>query len=474
MDVTRRYWGTAALAGLLTVWAVVLAQPFMLIGAAGIAAWLLSRQYQFVRLANQTVDQVIVTQRLDRTRVSAEETTVGTIEVDSEQPLAEPVQVTLSAPVGSTLSTDTWTIPAGTDHIRQHFEVTWPIAGAFEFEKPTLSMTDSLGLFRQTAPVGAAFSVTVEPRVPSNIHIGEGGDRIAAGFGEHDAETTGGGLTPAKVRKYVAGDSIRQMDWKATARLGEPHIREFEAETDLKTVLIVDHRATMATGRDPERKLDFAKQVAIAFADSARDLADPLACYTVGDGGLTRTFSLATNDDQYRSITRYLRSVEPTTTETTDTAEPSNPARTRQITARLSGTTPFETKLRPFFEDTEPYVQRIANQPLFAAVQTAAAQFDGTVRAVIVTDDKHRTELLEAVKLARRGSGRVVVCLTPTTLYEPRRLGDIETAYERYTEFEDFRRELAALDRVTALEVGPADRLAAILNRTQKRSEVSQ
>jgi len=55
-------------------------------------------------------------------------------------------------------------------------------------------------------------------------------------------------------------------------------------------------------------------------------------------------------------------------------------------------------------------------------------------------------------------------------LYEPGGLADLERAYDRYLAFEEFRRELAKLDGVTALEVGPADRLSAVLEAGRSRS----
>jgi len=85
---------------------------------------------------------------------------------------------------------------------------------------------------------------------------------------------------------------------------------------------------------------------------------------------------------------------------------------------------------------------------------------------VILTDDERETEVREAVKLARRigtGDGGVLVFLAPTSLYEPGSLADLDAAYDRYADFERFRRSLAAIDGVSAYEVGPADRLDAVL-----------
>jgi hypothetical protein len=67
------------------------------------------------------------------------------------------------------------------------------------------------------------------------------------------------------------------------------------------------------------------------------------------------------------------------------------------------------------------------------------------------------------VKLARRDEGEVLVFLTPQVLFEPGGLADMEDAYERYVDFEEFRRELARLERVSAFEIAPGDRLEGVL-----------
>ncbi|WP_135306457.1 DUF58 domain-containing protein [Haloarcula amylovorans] len=474
MRVTRRYWVTVGLVGALALWAVILDRPLPLIGAAGLTTWLLIRQYHFVRTARGTISGITVTQQLDRTRVTADETTLGTLRVQTAGQVTPRLRVGTEPPTGGSGDRVFCQLVPNDQTAQETFEVTWPVAGAFEFSKPTLMMTDELGLFKQTTTMGNAPSITVEPRTPRDIHIGEGGDRIASGFGEHNAGQTGGGLSPAEVRKYVPGDNIRRIDWKATARLDEPHIREFEAETDLETTLLVDHRAAMGSGREGETKFDFARQVALAMVESAQRLADPLGCYTVGDGGLTNTFDPSTDNDQYRTITQCLRTIQPTDGQATQSHnDVVEPAAARRTAAQLPRGDPFGDRLRPFFEDSSTYVQRVADQPLFAAAKTMSAHLSGTIRTIIVTDDTHRTELRETVKVARRHSGQVVVFLTPSVLYEEAELIAVEEAYRRYTEFEEFRRELAALGNVNAFEVGPRDRLTRVL-ATGKRQQRAQ
>lgn len=475
MEVTQRYWLTVGIAGILLLWALILEQPVLLVGAAGVGAWLLTRQYRFVRTAHATVKTLTIDHQLDRRRVTAKETTLGTLTVQASHPIEGSLQVETQPPVASRATAAVCTVEHGTQTAQTTFDATWPIAGSFTFGQPVITVTDPLALFRQTTTTGPTPSVTVEPRAPRDIHIGEGGDRVAAVFGQHDAGQTGSGLTPAEVRPYTPGDGTRQIDWKATARLNEPYIREFEAETDLETLLVADQRATMGTGQPGETKLDFGRQVALALVESAQELGDPLGWYSVGDDGLTETFTPSTDTSQYQTVTSRLQTLQPTASaaETTATAM-LDPAQARRRAGHLAGDSPFDIQLRPFFEAGDTYVQRIAEEPLFGAIRTATTRHDGTSRTIIITDDTHRTELREAVKVAQRGNGQVIVFLTPSVLYESQTVGELDDAYQRYTDFETFRRDLASVPRVSAFEVGPSDQLARVLSAGREQRQVTQ
>jgi uncharacterized protein (DUF58 family) len=464
MQFTRRYWATVALVALLLAWAAVLERPLLVVGGAGVAAWLLVYQYRFLRTVGERLPDLEVSVDIDRTRVSAEDRTAGALSLGTERPTELALRASVETPVGTESAGATCHLRPGMDATESVFTVEWPVAGTFEFEAPTVAAVDPLGLFSVATTLGSAPTVTVEPHAPSDLHVGESGRQVLSSFGDHETDATDTGFTPAEVRQYLPGDSVRQMDWKATARLAEPHVREFEGETDLETGLLVDHRHTMATGRAGERKLDFARQVALALVRHARLSGDPLACTCIGDEGVTERFDLGTGADHYRAVEDRLHALEPTAAVASGHAGTArSPAQATVTADRLDGDTEFDRRLRPFFETTTRYVARIAERPLFASTREWTARRAGTARTIFVTDDTNRAELLEAVKVARAGSSRVVVYLTPTALYEGNGLSTLDAAYERYTEFEQFRRDLAGLERVSAFEVGPVDRLRHVL-----------
>ena len=142
---------------------------------------------------------------------------------------------------------------------------------------------------------------------------------------------------------------------------------------------------------------------------------------------------------------------------------------TRHLAALEGDADEFARSLRPFLYDRQIYRERIGSEPLYGAVRSRLARQRGFVWTAIFSDDAHPAELRETVKLARADGNEVAVFLAPTVLHEPGGLADVERAYERYVAFERFRRELSRMERVTAFEVGPGDRLATVLEAGRSR-----
>jgi len=66
--------------------------------------------------------------------------------------------------------------------------------------------------------------------------------------GEYRSVFRGRGIEFEDVRRYQAGDDVRSMDWKVTARTGEPHIKRYIEEREQFIYLLVDCSASMRHG----------------------------------------------------------------------------------------------------------------------------------------------------------------------------------------------------------------------------------
>ncbi len=468
MRPTRRSWAVGGLALIVTVLAIVFARPLLLVATAMIGAWILARQYLFITTVARTLDSLSVTQSVPPMAVRTDETIPVTLAVERSPTTALSLTLDAGVPTAGRVHGPLSLSLGPTESTAERTEtVEWPIAGRYEFDEVALTASD--GLFETTVDVGPTPAVTVEPRGPRNVHLGEGGDRVAVAQGTYQVGRINVGFDPAGLREYVPGDAATNIDWNATARLATPHVREYESETDRPTVLVVDHRSALAAGPPDETKLDYLREVALGITTITQQLNDPLALVTIGEDDITNQISASTA--RYRTIRRRLLDLELARSET-DRPVGETEAAVRSIATAprtaldqlvIDGDTDFTRSLAPFYRNRQPTHERIGTEPLLAGIRLGTSRQRVNTWTVICTDDSDPTTVRDAVGHARANGNDVLVVLAPTVLFEPGGLSDVERAYDRYVSFEEFRQELDDMVRVRALEVAPGDRLATVL-----------
>lgn len=63
--------------------------------------------------------------------------------------------------------------------------------------------------------------------------------------GQHRSRFRGRGMDYRESRHYQAGDDIRNMDWRITARAGHPHVKVFDEERERPVVVVTDFGPSM-------------------------------------------------------------------------------------------------------------------------------------------------------------------------------------------------------------------------------------
>jgi uncharacterized protein (DUF58 family) len=107
--------------------------------------------------------------------------------------------------------------------------------------------------------------------------------------GRHASKLRGRGLDFEEVRHYVAGDDIRNIDWRVTARTGETHSKVFNEEKERPTFVVADQSSTMFFGSQR-----FVKSVSAAHAAAIS------AFYTIKRGD--RVGGIVFNEEGYDYI----------------------------------------------------------------------------------------------------------------------------------------------------------------------------
>jgi uncharacterized protein (DUF58 family) len=100
--------------------------------------------------------------------------------------------------------------------------------------------------------------------------------------GDQRTPAVGAGTELAQIRAYHPGDDVRQIDWNATARTGEPHVRVHVAERSVTTWLVLDLSPSMAFGTADRLKVDVAEGAATAVGRLATRRGNRLGVITFG------------------------------------------------------------------------------------------------------------------------------------------------------------------------------------------------
>ncbi|RQG90980.1 DUF58 domain-containing protein [Natrarchaeobius chitinivorans] len=470
MQPNSRFLAVWVLSVVLVGFGIVLESPLYLAGAVAVWGWIVARQIAFTIELLGVVDGLSVTQELEQTTFRAGDSVSVTLEATLEEPSSLRLSLSGGVPTPASLGDDraatplALTLESGMTTATVTRPVAWPVSGRHEFDEPTVTATD--GYVQETITAGDPPTVTVAPRDDDRIHVGAAGNRIGSAYGEHESGRLDAGEVPAELREYVPGDTADRIDWKVTARLGTPHVREFETDTDRRTVLVVDHRGTLADGSLGETKFDYLRDVALSFAETAFQRGNPIELVSVDDDGITSHVGRTTAGGEYRTIRRRLFDLEPSATGTLECGRrlTGDEARRRlgDITGGGTDEGPFVATLRPFYEERASGTDRIGVDSLADGVRAALGAQQHRQRTVVFTDCARPDELRRTVSIARSSGTDVLVFLAPAVLYGGD-TDDRERAFDQYHDFERFRRDLSRMENVSALEVGPVDRFSTLL-----------
>ncbi len=147
--------------------------------------------------------------------------------------------------------------------------------GRHELPAPAARVTGPLGLGCWYHRPGEAQELEVYPDVP-------GAHRLALAVrrgrfrdeGRKSRGPLGLGTDFESIREYSPSDDVRQLNWRATERLGRPMSNTYRVERDRDVVCVVDCGRLMAAPVGDRTRLDAAIDAAVAVAVVADEVGD--------------------------------------------------------------------------------------------------------------------------------------------------------------------------------------------------------
>lgn len=110
-------------------------------------------------------------------------------------------------------------------------------------------------------------------------------DRMASDIlsGEYKSAFKGKGLNFESIREYQIGDDIRSLDWKVTARMQAPFIRQYKEERQLSIVIVIDLSASNNFGTQIQNKKEMIIELASVLASLAIKSNDKVGMMIITD-----------------------------------------------------------------------------------------------------------------------------------------------------------------------------------------------
>jgi len=101
--------------------------------------------------------------------------------------------------------------------------------------------------------------------------------------GRRGSRMRGRGLNFEELRSYAAGDDVRVIDWRVTARMRKPFVRVYTEERDRSTLLVVDQRVNMFFGSHVSMKSVVAAEAAALAAWRVLQQGDRVGAFVFND-----------------------------------------------------------------------------------------------------------------------------------------------------------------------------------------------
>jgi uncharacterized protein (DUF58 family) len=314
-----------------------------------------------------------------------------------------------------------------------------PVKGMYRIKGPKIRVTDLRELYYVDFSVDTEIEIEVYPsldmikeaaKAEENIRVASSYQKMLVGLQTMEIHS---------LRKFLMGDDIKHIEWKATARLGELIVKDFLREKDEDIYIILDAGREMRKGvRDS--KIDYATTLTLQLAYALRKYRVGLIVYD--DFGVRYRVEPSKSPGQIEKIVESLN-ISPIFSDLLGVKLP-------EIKFKLSG------ESREFLKKILPAIK--GRKSFATGLVETVGTLPSSVFLIFISDiTAHTAELIKALTELKNKHRILLLTPNPILFYDESKL-DRETLiwlYKRYLEREEVIKKLNRV--VPTLDLGPSD-----------------
>lgn len=169
------------------------------------------------------------------------------------------------------------------NYVRFPYRLRPPRRGNARFEAAYVRVASRFRLWLHLHRIGPPQEVKVFPDFSQLLgHSLNATDRRAPTAGSIRKRRRGEGTDFRQLREYRQGDSMRSIDWKATARQQKPIAREYQEERDQQVVFLLDTGRRMLAQDETGNHFDHALNAVLTLGFLAQKQGDAVGLMSFG------------------------------------------------------------------------------------------------------------------------------------------------------------------------------------------------
>ncbi len=169
--------------------------------------------------------------------------------------------------------------------------------GTHDVGRIEFAVTEPYGLFQREGAAGQSTQVRVHP-TPTEIQNLLAPWLMRRVTGVHGSKVAGRGIEYADIRQYSAGDSLRDINWRVSARSPGLWVSQRHPDQATDVILLLD--SFVESGHDVHAVVGLAIEAAVALAESHLAVTDRVGLVDLG--GLVRWVSPGTGQLQLQHL----------------------------------------------------------------------------------------------------------------------------------------------------------------------------